>query len=121
LWLWNHKIKWRYNILRNDYERMQGNVVHRDSEGNEIRAKNIIVQFTEVEVIDAVGRRKINTIGEGRATVFMDGKRISAFWEKSSREARTKFYDEHGEELLFNKGATWVEVVSIDTEVVVTE
>lgn len=120
-WLPEHKIKWIYSTRRNDYERLQGGSVHKDEEGNEIRAKNIIIQFTDVKIIDSIGRREIRTMGEGRAIVFMDGKRISAFWKKPSQEERTRFYDEHGEELSFNKGTTWVEIVPIDTGLTIIE
>lgn len=120
-WLSEHKIKWKYDLRKNDYVRSQGGIIHKDDEGNKIRAKNIIIQFTDVEIIDNEGRREIRTTGEGRASIFIDGKQISAFWEKPSREARTKFYDEHSEEISFNKGATWIEVVPIDMEVVVSD
>lgn len=118
-WRPEHKIQWVYNKGKNNYERKQAGVFHKDEEGNKIIAKNIIIQFTDVKIIDSYGRREIRTIGEGRATVIMDGQRISAFWKKPSMEERTKFYNEHGEELSFNKGTTWVEVVPIDTKVII--
>ncbi|MEA3272746.1 MAG: DUF3048 domain-containing protein [Patescibacteria group bacterium] len=116
-WLPEHKIKWKYNLRRNDYERMQGGEVHKDEDGNEIRAKNIVIQFTDVEIIDAVGRREIRTMGEGIAGVFMDGKRINGSWKKPSQEARTRFYNEDGDEIFFNSGTTWIEVVPTDIHI----
>jgi len=46
--------------------------------------------------------------------VFLDGKAIKGKWQKLTESARTKFFDETGAEINFNRGATWVEVVPSD-------
>ena len=78
-------------------------------------AKNIAVLETDIEIIDAVSRRKISTIGSGNALVFQDGKKTEGVWEKKSANEMLRFYDKNGKEIEFNRGTTWVEaVLSLD-------
>ena len=39
-------------------------------------------------------------------------------WKKESREERTFFYDSEGEEIEFNAGTTWIEIVPTDRDIV---
>lgn len=104
--------RWDYNKETNDYTRFMAGEKHIDEDGSEIKAKNVVVQYVKMWVIDDYGRKKIETIGEGRAVVFSDGEAIEGVWKKESRTSRTKFYDSTGAEIQFNRGTTWVEVVS---------
>jgi hypothetical protein len=108
---------WQYNRETNDYLRYQAGLIQQDRDGSEVRAKNIVVQFTKMVVLDEIGRKDIKTIGSGEAIVFQDGIRIDGTWEKDVRGERTRFFDEAGGEVKFNPGATWVEVVPTGTEV----
>lgn len=115
-----YEVGWQYDRETNDYLRYQAGVIQQDRGGAEVRAKNIIVQFTGVIVLDDVGRKKIDTIGEGEAIIFQDGIRIDGTWQKEARGERTKFFDAASAEIKFNPGVTWVEVVPIGTEIEVT-
>lgn len=108
---------WQYNRETNDYLRYEAGAIQQDRDGSEVRAKNIAVQFTDVSVIDDVGRKKIKTVGGGEAIVFQDGIRIDGTWSKDEKGGRTKLYDATGAEIKFNPGVTWVEVVPVGTEV----
>ncbi|MFZ5364429.1 MAG: DUF3048 domain-containing protein [Patescibacteria group bacterium] len=108
---------WQYNRETNDYLRYQSGLIQQDRDGSEVRAKNIVVQFAKMVVLDEVGRKDIDTIGNGEAIIFQDGIQIDGVWEKFARGERTKFYDSNGVEIKFNPGVTWVEVVPIGTEV----
>ncbi len=108
---------WQYDHESNDYLRYQAGVIQQDRDGSEVWAKNIAVQFTEVVVLDSVGRKDIETTGAGEAIVFQDGIRIDGTWQKETQGDRTKFFDLTGAEIKFNPGVTWVEVVPIGTEV----
>lgn len=108
---------WQYDREPNDYLRYQAGAIGQDRDGSEVRAKNIVVQFTDVSVIDDIGRKKIKTIGSGEAIIFQDGVRIDGAWEKEAKGERTKFFDAAGAEIKFNPGVTWVEVVPIGTEI----
>lgn len=112
-----HFVLWKYNPSKNDYTRWQNGAIHKDDVGDEIHAKNIAVQFVEIKILDEVGRREIKTIGQGEALVFLDGQKIEAVWKKPSREERTIFYEKTGEEIEFNAGITWVEVMPVGAKV----
>jgi len=89
----------------------------KDADGAPVLAKNVMIQFTTVRVLDEVGRRRIDTSGGGDASVLMDGRLISGTWKKDKTSGRTRFYDAAGNELSLNAGVTWIEVVPLGTPV----
>lgn len=112
------EVLWKYDTQANDYVRSMAGQPHNDKDGSPIIAKNVAVEFTKVVVLDSEGRRQIDTVGEGRALVFFDGQSIDGTWKKTAAENRTRFYDSNGNEIVFNAGSTWIEVVPKGTEVV---
>lgn len=47
--------------------------------------------------------------GEGDAIVFTNGKVIKGTWKRLDGDfTPAKFYDEAGEEIVFNQGSTWI-------------
>jgi len=106
-----YKVTWKYNQEENNYIRYQRDKINKMSDGEWIKAKNIIVQVNKMKVIDEVGRKKINTTGEGQAWIFRDGEVVEAKWQKNAKKSRTKYFDQNGTELKFNAGKTWIEVV----------
>lgn len=110
-------VAWTYDRDANAYVRAQGGRPHRDEDGTPVRAKNVVVQFTAVSVIDDVGRRRITTVGDGDAVIAIDGVAVHGTWRKDARDGRTRFYDASGNQIRFNAGQTWIEVVPNGTEV----
>ncbi|MCK4744546.1 DUF3048 domain-containing protein [Candidatus Parcubacteria bacterium] len=106
-----NSVMWKYVREDNEYSRFHNKKPHLTADGNVIKAKNLIIQKTKIRSIDAEDRKKIETIGSGEAIIFLDGKIISGMWEKQSRKDRTKFYDQDGEDMRFNRGKTWIEVI----------
>lgn len=109
---------WEYDKDKNEYRRKIGNDYAKDGDGRMILAKNIAVLLTDIEIIDAVSRRKIMTVGGGDALIFQDGKKIEARWEKRSVDDRVYFFYTDGKDIKFNRGATWIEVASDLAQVV---
>lgn len=109
-----YDVDWHYDAASNDYVRVQGGVLQEDGT-TPLRAKNVAVQFTVVKVLDAIGRRSVATTGTGDAIVATDGKVIHGTWE--TLEGRTRFVDEAGDEIVFNAGTTWIQVMPIGYEV----
>jgi len=128
-----HLVRWDYDSASNSYFRFQNGAEHKDDlpllsspspregeeggggedkDGVQISAKSVIIQITNIEVIDEIGRRKIRTTGEGKATVFQDGRIIYGKWERLSKNALTRFFDLAGKEIEFNRGNIWIEVVA---------
>lgn len=106
-----NKVEWKYDREANEYLRYQAGERHLMKDGSEIRAKNVVIQKTSVVSIDSEDRKRIKTIGEGEAVVFFDGSIMEGMWKKEFAGKRTRFYDEEGDEIKFNRGATWVEVI----------
>ena len=67
---------------------------------------------TEAYVLDREGRLNLRTLGKGKAWVFRDGEVVEATWSKPTADSRLKFYDVTGRDIDFNRGSTWVQVIT---------
>ena len=120
---WNlpeYEVTWIYDPNENVYLRSQGGQPHKDAATDkQLTAKNVIVQFTEERSAnDGTVHLLYQTIGTGKAKVFLDGKTIDATWEKTAREMRTRYFDAtSGDELKFNRGQIWIEIVPTGNEI----
>lgn len=106
-----YDVQWLYDKSENHYKRMQWGGVHKMEDGPELIAKNIAVAFMEMEVLDEIGRKSFTTLGEGKGLVFQDGRVVVGTWKKSTVDERMRWYDAQGNEVKFNAGVTWVEIV----------
>ncbi len=107
---------WKFNREDDSYSRYQGDSPHVDAlTGEAVRAKNVIVVFADVDVVDDVGRRRIDLESGGDVTVALDGNVYAGTWARN--HGRMRFYDASGNEFKLNRGLTWVEIVPIGTEV----
>ncbi|MFC1639065.1 DUF3048 domain-containing protein [Patescibacteria group bacterium] len=113
----SYRVTWSYDEETNRYRRYQGRGQFTDEYGEQVAADNVIVQFTDVRSVDSLDRQDIRTVGDGSALLLRDGQAIEAEWSKESG-GRTRFVDaESGEELPWNVGVTWIQVVGADAEV----
>ncbi|EKD32702.1 MAG: hypothetical protein ACD_76C00161G0001 [uncultured bacterium] len=107
-----YTIIWRYDKETNKFERRHGSFPHKSEDGDRIYSDNVVIVETDVSVLDAVGRRKIRTTGEGNAILLQNGFEKSVKWKKEKRSDRLRFFDsETGEEMRMNAGKTWIEIV----------
>lgn len=113
----NYIITWKYGVINNEYTRHINGIIDKDASGETIKAKNIIIQFVESKVIDEELRLEIETLGAGAALIFKDGERVEGTWRKNNTLSRTRFYDQKDEELAFNMGTAWIEVVGKNKKV----
>ena len=115
----DYKVQWNYDSTTNSYKRVNGGQPHIDLETKQqLVSKNVVVQFAkETDGIDEHAHILYGTLGTGKALIFQDGKAIVGTWKKAKRTDRTKFYDEKGKEIAFNRGPIWIEVVSLNTKV----
>lgn len=115
-----YKVDYRYNRENNEYLRYNADQEHKDKNTNEqIKVNNVIVQIVREPVLNGgKGRLEIYVGGEGKAWIFVDGNVIEGIWKKGSRTDRTLFYDAEGNEVEFNRGNTWVHVLSETQEVI---
>ncbi|MEK7073643.1 MAG: DUF3048 domain-containing protein [Patescibacteria group bacterium] len=110
----SYRVEWRYQHGDNAWRRFQAGAPHADLDGTPIMAKNVVVIRTETQVVDAVGRLKLRTIGSGKAWVFRDGRMITGRWKKLAAEDRIHFETVDGKEISFIPGPTWIEVTTAD-------
>lgn len=111
-------IEWKYDRVHNEYLRYMAGKPHQDKDGSQIKAKNIIIQKVSAKVIDDQARLDMENVGKGSGAVCLDGKCREITWIKKDIKSRTKFYLSAEEEMEFNAGTTWVEVVSPVTETI---
>ncbi len=112
-----YKVEWKYNKEDNTYVRFTAGNEHRDESGDLIKAKNIIVAYMDAKVLDEKLRLKINNIGAGKSIVCRDGDCLDSFWEKKTPNSRMRFYDKFNNEIKFNRGISWIEVLKPEISV----
>jgi hypothetical protein len=113
-------VEWRYDVENNDFLRLMGGLRHKDKQGDLIKAKNIVIQYVASEAIDDALRLEMKHIGKGKALVCLDGACQEGEWRKADAKSRTRFYDDGGNEIKFNAGPTWIEVIPPQYRVAIT-
>lgn len=107
-----------YASSTNSYIRNMAGKPHKDAAtGKQIAPKTVIVQLVSVTPVpnDVLLSVDINLTGQGKAWVFQDGGVIQAAWKKTG-DSRTRYYDQFGSEISFNRGQVWVELVPTEKE-----
>lgn len=114
-----YNVSWDFDKVNNVYKRINGGIPHLDLETKEqLTAKNVVVQLTKlVGVVDDLGHLLYVTIGSGKALIFQDGNVTVGTWTKKTRISRTMYYDSTGQEIKFNKGLTWIEILANEKQV----
>ena len=80
-------------------------------------AANVVVMETSVTQTDIVedvyGNRslQIETIGDGEATIFRDGRAVSGTWRRTKPDAMIEFFDAQGQPILLKPGQTWIQII----------
>lgn len=111
-----YALDWVFDRENNNYIRYQNKNPHYTRSGEIISAKNIIIEYIDAKEIDDKLRLKMEVVGEGKALVCFDGKCREAHWEKKTKGARTRYYID-GEEVVFNRGTSWIEILRPEIEV----
>jgi len=115
-----YDVQYLYDEDLQEYRRFFGNgTAHKDrTTDGQLRAANILVQVTSYYVMDDYGRLSFTTEGEGKAFLIRDGKIFKGLWKKEGM-ARTRFFNESGDEFALKPGQTWVEIVGSEEDVTV--
>lgn len=113
----NYQVSWKYDAKKNNYQRFLGSQAHITEKGSQIYTKNLIIQYASAEEIDNELRLRMNHIGEGKAKICLNGSCQDGVWKKQNKTARTRYYNTTDNEIYFNPGTIWVEVVRPEIEV----
>jgi len=103
-----------YDSTSNKYVKSVAGSISTDREsGEQIEVNNLIVMVTDIrESGDSAGHMIVRTTQEGEAFYFLDGKIVEGTWSRSSALYPFTFKDKEGNVVLFNRGQTWVGMVS---------
>ena len=116
-----YKVAFDYDSKTNSYKRSIAGKVQLDRDSNkQISVKNLIVMYVnKTPTVTRINEQGLNmdTIGSGKAKVFIDGKVVEGSWKKDNTNSREIFIDVNGSQIIFNRGQFWVCVVSPDTNV----
>lgn len=114
-YLSDYAVKWHYDRETNAYFRRQGGKSHLDKATKEqLSAKNVALVYTvERSAGDGTSHRLFTTTGQGNAVVYRDGQKVLATWKRPSLSSRMRFFERGtNKEIKFNRGLTWVEILS---------
>jgi len=107
-----YKVAYKYNAETKMYERYINGSPHPIQSDAKIEAKNIIViEMSHFSLGDGSARINISDVGSGKGYFISGGEYIPISWSKPSREAKTEYKDENGNEILLNHGQTWIQIV----------
>lgn len=78
--------------------------------GEQLAVSNVVFKICHGEVREPAEKDYLafRVHGEGEAYVFTNGKVIKGTWKRNSDYEPNMFYDENGEEIIFNQGKTWI-------------
>lgn len=105
-----------YDKSTNEYLKSIAGEPHSDFEtGQQISLNNVVVMITDIEgPIDQSGHMLARTTGnheQGEAYCFMDGNVLEGTWARNSIFDPFEFHDEEGNQVLFNRGSTWICII----------
>ncbi|MDO5040694.1 MAG: DUF3048 domain-containing protein [Peptoniphilus sp.] len=94
-----------YSFTRN------GEKVVDEKNSEELRAKNVIIQFASSKITGPKGTLTIDHIGTGTGKLLSKGSIIDITWEKPDAVSKTVFKTSSGDEVILNPGLTVVEII----------
>jgi len=102
-----------YNQETGEYLRYQYNgKPHVDATNNwQISVKNILILFTDMQVVDEYGRLGVETVGSGQGYYITNGKRKVVNWSRDGKTTPIHIEYRNGDELILNCGKTFICVV----------
>ncbi len=115
-------VQWKWDPAARAYARYQFGGPHIDATTKEqLKFTTVIVMVAPAQVVDDAGHVLLEQLGEGPATVFTAGRAIKGTWKKPERESRTRFFDESGQEIAFERGPIFIEVIGTQSKLTVKE
>ncbi len=111
-------VVWQFDKELKSYLRFQNGQPFVDENNEQVKTSNLIIQKTEIRILDEIGHRFIKTIDQGEALIFQNGHLIQGIWRKTSADQQTNFYNQQNQEIKFLPGNIWVEVVSKNHQLV---
>lgn len=108
-----YTVKYSYDEAEKVYKRYLNGSGHITQNKVHLGASNIIIQIASNYNIsgDDKGRQNLQTTGSGNGYYITNGTVRKITWSKNSRSEKTVYRYESGEEIIFNPGQTWIQIV----------
>jgi hypothetical protein len=103
-------VTFTFDAASHTWKRSYGLAPHTAASGQQIAPSNVIVQFVGCCVPSPEGGA-YQTVGQGQAWVFSDGKIVRGQWTRSDRSQPTQYVNATGAPIKLSPGRTWVEYV----------
>lgn len=102
-----------YNKNTNSYDRIIVGKEDIDALNKKrVSPKNVVIEWHDYRPAnDGYARLIINMTGEGKVTIYRDGKEFAGRWKKKDKTARTEYFDENNNPIELNRGQIWKSVV----------
>jgi len=116
--------KYVYDADNKVYKRYVNDKEHTDAVTHkQYTAKNILVYQVANSTIagDPKGRQTLDNIGSGTGWYISNGYAVQITWQKDSRQSKTIYKYQNGEEIKFNNGNTWVQIEPLNQNLQITE
>ncbi len=100
-----------YDSDSNLYYKKHNNSAHKDGKtGEQLAFTNVFVLETSISTRDAVGHKSINWQGSSNAKGYYisNGVIQKIHWSQKNESSYLKFYTESGEELIINRGKSYI-------------
>jgi len=117
------RVTFSWDAARQRYVRMIDGAIQKATDGKVIATPNVIVQQCQITTflgdIDQSGSpaKVTHTIGDGKVTVFRNGRRIDGTWHRAAVTNGTTLTDAHGKPIALAPGGAWFVLVATGTPV----
>lgn len=82
----------------------------------QLHYKNIIIEKVKNSTLDDYGRQDLETVGSGEGYYITNGYAVPITWKKDTRNDKTVYKYENGEEIKVNDGNTFIQIVPITVD-----
>ena len=102
-----------YNAQTMTYDYSAYGQLHTDAEdGQVLTFKNVLIQKCDYTTLDNHGYMVYNVVQENMPGYYItNGSAEKITWTKSSENGLTRYFDENGQELVINRGKTYITLV----------
>lgn len=115
-----YKVYYTYDEKIKAYKRKMNSTEHKSADGTDYTATNIIIQYAKnFPLGDGSPRQDVSTVGNGEGYFITGGKCVPITWQKTSRQAKTVYKTQDGNEISLNPGTTWINIISPTTKAVI--
>lgn len=114
-----YSVSWEYDAEQSKFLRTMGSEKHVDLNDDErIAVANVIVmKTTEKGPVNELKHMLYETVGKGKALIFMHGDVIEANWSKLTRTSQITFTNSNGSPVELARGPVWISVLGLGNDV----